>query len=45
MCKFSSDTKAKLGNTIAYIANNVQNPSKTKVLKLLYIMEEKLLLF
>lgn len=42
MCKFSSDTKAKLGNTIAYIANNVQNPSKTKVLKLLYIMEEKM---
>lgn len=42
MCKFSSDMKAKLGNTIAYIVSNVSNPSKTKILKILYLMEEEM---
>lgn len=40
MCKFSPDSKAKIGNTIIYIAQNTRKLSKTKLLKLLYIMEE-----
>ena len=40
MCKFSEDSKQKLGNTIVYIANHIQRLSKTKLLKLLYLMEE-----
>ena len=39
MCKFSSASKAKIGNTIIYIANHTGKLSKTKLLKLLYIME------
>lgn len=39
MCKFSPDSKAKIGNTIIYIANHTGKLSKTKLLKLLYIME------
>lgn len=44
MCKFSEDTKSKLGNTIIYIANNTTQLSKTKLLKLLYLMEEEMVL-
>lgn len=39
MCKFSPDSKAKIGNAIIYIANHTGKLSKTKLLKLLYIME------
>ena len=31
----------KLGNTLVYLANNVSELNKTKILKLLYILEEK----
>lgn len=40
MCKFSEDSKQKLGNTIIYIANHTKQLSKTKLLKLLFLMEE-----
>lgn len=40
MCKFSDDSKAKLGNAVVYIAERVSDLSKTKLLKLLYLMEE-----
>lgn len=40
MCKFSIDSKLKLGNTIVFIAGRVDQLSKTKLLKLLYFMEE-----
>ena len=44
MCKFSSDTKARLGNTLIFIAKNASHPSKTSALKLLYIMEETMVI-
>lgn len=44
MCKFSSDNKQKLGNTIIYIAQHTESLSKTKLLKLLYLMEERMAL-
>ena len=44
MCKFSESTKQKLGNTIVYIAHHTANLSKTKLLKLLYLMEERMAL-
>ena len=44
MCKFSESTKQKLGNTIVYIARHTSNLSKTKLLKLLYLMEERMAL-
>lgn len=44
MCKFSPSSRAKLGNTIIYIAKHAEHPSKTKVLKLLYLMEERMAL-
>ena len=40
MCKFSEDSKQKLGNTIIYIAEHTPQLSKTKLLKLLFLMEE-----
>ena len=40
MCKFSEDSKQKLGNTIIYIAERTPQLSKTKLLKLLFLMEE-----
>ena len=42
MCKFSKSDRAKLGNTIVYISNKVQHLHKTKLLKLLYLMEESM---
>lgn len=45
MCKFSEDTKSKLGNAIIYIDNNTTQLSKTKLLKLLYLMEEEMVLY
>ena len=44
MCKFSESTKQKLGNTVVYIAHYTSNLSKTKLLKLLYLMEERMAL-
>ncbi len=38
MCKFSESTKQKLGNTVVYIAHHTSNLSKTKLLKLLYLL-------
>ena len=40
MCKFSADSKQKLGNTLIYMAEHTSNLSKTKSLKLLFLMEE-----
>lgn len=40
MCKFSNENKQKLGNAIVYIASHTKQLSKTKLLKLLYLMEE-----
>ena len=40
MCKLTKTDKEKLGNTIVYIASHTSNLSKTKLLKLLYFMEE-----
>lgn len=44
MCKFSESNKDKLGNALIYMAERVQNLSKTKALKLLYLMEERMVL-
>lgn len=44
MCKFSESNKDKLGNTLIYMAERVQDLSKTKALKLLYLMEERMVL-
>ena len=44
MCKFSEATKQKLGNAIVYIAKHTSSLSKTKLLKLLYLMEERMAL-
>ena len=40
MCKFSEDHKEKIGNTLIYIAERTPQLSKTKLLKLLYLMEK-----
>lgn len=37
----STQQVSKLGNTLIYLANNVGDLNKTKVLKLLYLIEEK----
>lgn len=41
MCKFSEDNKVRVGNVALYIAQNTERPSKTKVMKLMYLMEER----
>ncbi|MCQ2250729.1 MAG: SocA family protein [Bacteroidales bacterium] len=41
MCKISNITKEKLGNAVIFIAERCPDTSKTKLLKLLYLMEEK----
>lgn len=38
---FTSQQIKKLGNTVVYLANNVGDLNKTKILKLLYLIEEK----
>ncbi len=38
---FTSQQVNKLGNTLVYLANHVSELNKTKILKLLYILEEK----
>ena len=40
MKKFSEDSKRKLGYAIVYLAQNVEDLSKSKLIKLLYLMEE-----
>lgn len=42
MCRFSEASKKKLGNAILYIAKNAKYPYKTEVLKLLFLMEERM---
>lgn len=44
MCKFSEANKDKLGNALIYMAEGVAGLSKTKALKLLYLMEERMAL-
>lgn len=40
MKAYTASDKEKLGNVVVYIANHVPDLSKTKLLKLLYFMEE-----
>lgn len=42
MCRFSETSKKKLGNAILYIAQHAKYPYKTEVLKLLFLMEERM---
>ncbi len=42
MCRFSELSKARLGNVVVYIAANAKYPYKTEVLKLLFLMEERM---
>lgn len=42
MCRFSIENKKKIGNAMIYIADRLQGVSKTKLLKLLYIIEERM---
>lgn len=42
MCEFSVENKEKIGNAIIYIADRLNGVSKTKLLKLLYLMEERM---
>ena len=44
MCRFSELSKQKLGNAVVYIAERARFPYKTEVLKLLYLMEEQMVL-
>lgn len=38
--KYSVDQLEKIGQTVVYLGENIQNLSKTKILKLLYILDE-----
>lgn len=42
MCKFSESNRRKLGNAVNYIAAHARYPYKTEVLKLLFLMEERM---
>lgn len=42
MCKFSESNRQKLGNAVSYIAAHARYPYKTEVLKLLFLMEERM---
>ena len=42
MCRFSEASRVRLGNTVMYIASHAKYPYKTEVLKLLYLMEERM---
>lgn len=37
---YTRDVLDKIGNTLVYLADNVSAPTKTKLLKLIYILEE-----
>jgi len=41
MCKLSKESQRRLGNIMVYIAKRTEKPCKTKVLKILYLMEER----
>lgn len=41
MNKYSTDNISRIGNAAVYIATHAKNVSKTKLLKLLYLMEER----
>ncbi|MGB0789517.1 MAG: Panacea domain-containing protein, partial [Marinirhabdus sp.] len=38
--RYSPDQIAKIGNTVVFLAQKIENISKTKILKLLYILDE-----
>lgn len=40
MCKLNASDRLKLGNTCVYMAQRIPDLSKTKLLKMLYFMEE-----
>lgn len=42
MCKFSETNRQRLGHTVIYIAQHARYPYKTEILKLLYLMEERM---
>ena len=42
MCRFSETSRVRLGNVVMYIAAHAKYPYKTEVLKLLYLMEERM---
>ena len=42
MCRFSDASKKKLGNAVLYIAQHAKYPYKTEILKLLFLMEERM---
>lgn len=42
MCRFSETSRVRLGNAVTYIAAHAKYPYKTEVLKLLYLMEERM---
>lgn len=42
MCRFSEANRQKLGNAVAFVAQKAKYPYKTEVLKLLFLMEERM---
>lgn len=42
MCRFSEANRQKLGNAVVFVAQRAKYPYKTEVLKLLYLMEERM---
>lgn len=42
MCRFSETSRVRLGNAVMFIAAHAKYPYKTEVLKLLYLMEERM---
>ena len=42
MCTFSESSRVRLGNAVMYIAARAKYPYKTEVLKLLLLMEERM---
>lgn len=42
MCTFSEQNRVRLGNAVMYVAAHAKYPYKTEVLKLLFLMEERM---
>ena len=42
MCTFSEQNRVRLGNAVMFIAAHAKYPYKTEVLKLLFLMEERM---
>lgn len=42
MCSFSETSRVRLGNAVMFIASHARYPYKTEILKLLYLMEERM---